>query len=143
MVDLHDLYMYNSIIMVCGWEWLISACAEMEGGRSTLVSSAVFLLLFSSLATCAPTLQRTGYSSQLLLYGRPADLECEACKIIVAALQDLLEKNSSEEEIVKVITTICIDLKIEDENVCTLVVPEFKVQAWPLVCDVVYVHWYL
>ena len=57
----------------------------------------------------------------------PADLECESCKIIVGILQELMLQNASENEIVDVITRICIDLKIEDNNVCTLVVPEFKV----------------
>ena len=57
----------------------------------------------------------------------PADLECDACKIVVTALQQLLLSNSSENEIVDVITKLCIALQIEDQNVCTLGVLEFKV----------------
>lgn len=59
----------------------------------------------------------------------PADLECDACKIVVAALQQLMLTNSSENEIVDVITKLCIALQIEDQNVCTLGVLEFKVQG--------------
>ena len=62
--------------------------------------------------------------------GGPADLECGACKAMVTVLQQLLLTNSSENEIVDVITKICIALEIEDENVCTLGVLEFKVQRW-------------
>ena len=54
-------------------------------------------------------------------------LECAACKVIFTVLQDLFLKNATEDEIVAVITAFCIDLKIEDENVCTAVVLEFKV----------------
>ena len=57
----------------------------------------------------------------------PADLECEACKVVVTVLQQLLLSNSSENEIVDIITKLCIALQIEDENVCTLGVLEFKV----------------
>ena len=57
----------------------------------------------------------------------PADLECDACKVVVTALQQLLLTNSSENEIVDVITKLCIALQIEDQNVCTLGVLEFKV----------------
>jgi hypothetical protein len=59
----------------------------------------------------------------------PADLECDACKVVVTALQQLLLTNSSENEIVDVITKLCIALQIEDQNVCTLGVLEFKVQG--------------
>lgn len=58
---------------------------------------------------------------------RPADLECETCKIVVELIQELLMQNTTEHDIVNVVTRVCIDLKIEDENVCTLVVREFKV----------------
>ena len=63
----------------------------------------------------------------------PADLECEACKIVVTVLQQLLLTNSSENEIVDVITKLCIALQIEDQNVCTLGVLEFKVQRDKLI----------
>ena len=56
-----------------------------------------------------------------------SDLTCDACKIIVDELDELFRENKTEDEIVDVITDICINLKIEDRNVCTLVVKEFKV----------------
>lgn len=56
-----------------------------------------------------------------------SDLMCDACKIIVGLLDTLYQENKTEDEIVAVSTEICIDLHIEDRNVCTLVVKEFKV----------------
>ncbi len=62
-------------------------------------------------------------------YGAPeSGLTCTACKVIVNLLQELFVQEASEEEIEKIIVRVCIDLKIEDENVCTLVVPTFKVK---------------
>lgn len=57
-------------------------------------------------------------------------LTCDACKIIVDTLDKLFVENKTEDEIVDVITDICIDLQIEDRNVCTLVVKEFKVSSY-------------
>ena len=45
----------------------------------------------------------------------------------MAALQDLFLKNATEDEVVAIATAYCIDMKIEDELVCTAVVLEFKV----------------
>ena len=55
---------------------------------------------------------------------------CDACKIIVGALDYLFMENKTQDEIVEVITDICIGLHIEDRNVCTLVVKEFQVHEW-------------
>ena len=55
------------------------------------------------------------------------DWECSTCKIVATVLQDLFLKNATEDEVVAIITAYCIDLKIEDELVCTAVVLEFKV----------------
>jgi sphingomyelin phosphodiesterase len=52
--------------------------------------------------------------------------ECTGCKALVSLLQDLFLKNATEDEIVKIITAFCIDLKIEDELVCRGIVTEFK-----------------
>ena len=60
------------------------------------------------------------------LSGR-SGLTCEACKIIVDTLDTLFAENRSTDEIVAISTDICIDLHIEDRNVCTLVVKEFQV----------------
>ena len=53
-------------------------------------------------------------------------ISCTACGVLVATLQDLVRKNSSEEEIVPVSRAICIDFKIQDERVCTGVTKEYK-----------------
>ena len=47
-------------------------------------------------------------------------------------------KNATEDEVVAIATAYCIDMKIEDELVCTAVVLEFKV----LVHDIVEAHCY-
>lgn len=65
---------------------------------------------------------------QTVQYGPPSlGVTCEACKLIVDTLDVLFMENKTQDDIVDVITTICIDLKIEDRNVCTLVVKEFQV----------------
>ena len=91
----------------------ILALSSLAGGAPLLLGSPPFHSLLQSL-------------SESRLRG-PADLECDACKIVVTALQQLLLTNSSENEIVDVITKLCIALQIEDQNVCTLGVLEFKV----------------
>lgn len=54
-------------------------------------------------------------------------LTCDACKIVVGVLDVLFMENRTEDDIVEAATYICIVLNIEDRNVCTLVVKEFKV----------------
>ena len=39
-------------------------------------------------------------------------------------------KNATEDEVVAIATAYCIDMKIEDELVCTAVVLEFKVLVY-------------
>ena len=90
---------------------------------NSALSAPTVIRYFSSIASHIQVLS----DRQLDPDKDPADLECESCKIIVGILQELMLQNASENEIVDVITRICIDLKIEDNNVCTLVVPEFKV----------------
>ena len=53
-------------------------------------------------------------------------LTCTVCKVGTAILQSFLEQGSTEGEIVKLLTKICINLKIEDTRVCTAVILEFK-----------------
>ncbi|XP_065062750.1 sphingomyelin phosphodiesterase-like [Rhopilema esculentum] len=53
-------------------------------------------------------------------------LTCTICKIGTGILQSFLEQGSTEGEIVKLLTKICINLKIEDTRVCTAVILEFK-----------------
>jgi len=58
-----------------------------------------------------------------------ASISCDACKVIVRILQDLFAQDPSEDEVAKISIRICIDFKIEDENVCNLVVPTFRVSS--------------
>lgn len=53
-------------------------------------------------------------------------LTCELCKTIFNEIQHLFVLNKSEELIKKTLKDICNDLKLQDENVCNLVVNEFK-----------------
>ena len=59
--------------------------------------------------------------------GGGSGLTCDACKIIVDTLDTMFMENRTWDDIVAVATEICIELKIEDRNVCTLVVKEFEV----------------
>ena len=66
-------------------------------------------------------------------------LSCDACKAGVGILDRLYSQH--EDKFVSAVTTFCIDYKIEDRNVCKLVVQEFKVSSrrgcvWPLYCHV-------
>ncbi len=51
---------------------------------------------------------------------------CEFCKVATGLVQSYLELETTEEEIVKLLTQFCIKFKIEDVNVCTGIIPEFK-----------------
>ena len=53
-------------------------------------------------------------------------LSCTVCKVAAGLLHAYLELGSTEEEIVKGLTKLCINLKIEDVRVCTGIIPEFK-----------------
>ena len=92
----------------------------------TVRSTVILLLCSVVIATnAAPTSTKTNRKSS----GVTSGLTCGACKVVVNLLQELFAKETSEDEIAKIITRVCIDLKIEDENVCTLVVPTFKVST--------------
>ena len=57
------------------------------------------------------------------------DLECDACRVMVDAIQDLARKHASEDTIVYVAEKLCTLLKIQDSLVCHGIIPEFKVSA--------------
>ena len=57
------------------------------------------------------------------------DLDCDACVVAVDLIQFLIKQNASVDEIVHGVTEFCIDLKIEDNLVCTQIVREFKVSC--------------
>lgn len=51
---------------------------------------------------------------------------CEVCKFAVEGLKDLVEKQSTEEDIVKFMTLICKKFDIEDDRVCDDIIKEYK-----------------
>jgi len=53
-------------------------------------------------------------------------VSCSLCKMIVGFLKYYIDQGSTENEIVKALTKVCIYLKIEDQRVCYGVVREFK-----------------
>ena len=53
-------------------------------------------------------------------------VSCSLCKMIVGFLKYYIDQGSTENEIVKALTKVCIFLKIEDQRVCYGVVREFK-----------------
>jgi len=57
------------------------------------------------------------------------DIECDACVLVVDAIQSLARENKTEEEILKTATFLCEKLKIQDKLVCTGIVPEFRVRG--------------
>lgn len=58
------------------------------------------------------------------------DLACDACVIMVDAIQYLARLNSSEDDVATVITKLCKFLKIEkDPLICSQGVQEFKVSS--------------
>ena len=57
------------------------------------------------------------------------DLACDACDVMVDAIQSLARSGVSEDVIVAVLKKLCVILKIEDSLVCNGIIPEFKVSA--------------
>jgi len=55
------------------------------------------------------------------------DVECDACALVVDAIQELVRSNTTEEEVVKTATYLCEKLQIQDKLVCSGIVPEFRV----------------
>ncbi len=53
-------------------------------------------------------------------------LSCTFCKIATGLIQAYFKLESTEDEIVNVLTKVCIDLKIEDVRVCKGIILEFK-----------------
>ena len=58
---------------------------------------------------------------------------CDVCEVVVYALQELLQTDAAEDDIINVAINICIDLQIEDKNVCESIVPLYKVSRYKLV----------
>ena len=98
----------------------------------------LFLLAFTAaslLCASAPLPELADYSSTNLrweiisngLQQLSNSLGCDACKVGVGIIQALFSQNATGDEIAKAVTKFCNEFKLEDPNVCSLVVQEFKV----------------
>lgn len=54
-------------------------------------------------------------------------IDCEICVLFVKGLRTLVQKGSTQDDVVEFTTKACIDLKIEDARICPAIVQEFKV----------------
>lgn len=73
--------------------------------------------------------------------GTLADLSfigCEVCKLAVEGLKDLVEKQSTEEDIVTFMTLICKKFDIEDDKVCDDIIKEYKVSFTKLMYYIIF-----
>ena len=129
----------GSLVCGRGSPWPLTTIASHSPQAMTTTLSGVtlaVLLLCTSLtgpAGAAPLKPRLEATKQLLSAvsekaGRQSGLTCDLCKAAAGVLDELFLRNSTQDEIVKVITYICITFDIEDTNVCTLVVKEFQVR---------------
>ena len=58
-----------------------------------------------------------------------ADIECGVCKLLVMFLQTLVSEGKTQDEIAEIATKTCMELRIEDNRVCLLIIKEFKVST--------------
>ena len=101
----------------------------MDSKFSLFACLAVVFLCLNDPADAAPALLSTkGFLHNMQPKGEGSVLTCDLCKTIADILQDMFAQNKTEDEVADVATKICIDFHIQDRNVCTLVIPEFKVQ---------------
>lgn len=63
---------------------------------------------------------------------------CEVCKLAVEGLKDLVEKQSTEEDIVIFMTLICKKFDIEDDKVCDDIIKEYKVSFTKLMYYIIF-----
>lgn len=63
------------------------------------------------------------------------NVSCDICIFVVSEIRHMTEEAASVEEIVKAVTKFCIFFKIEDEHVCTLIVPQFQVNSIQIFLD--------
>lgn len=93
------------------------------------VVTIVTLLKISSFTSAAVT--------PILASDTPASsILCDLCKLVVPEIKSIFESNASEDEVAKLLTDVCIDFKIEDRNVCSSIVPEFRIEVLTAFADV-------
>ncbi|XP_071502434.1 sphingomyelin phosphodiesterase-like [Diadema antillarum] len=112
-----------------------------EQTRSTLAYKlAPFLVSYSRAAatrTPAPYVKMMNDIIRDPSLGIGADIECDACKELMKAVDDLIQTDESRDLIVEIAAEVCKTLQIEDDRVCDLVVREFKDE----VIDVATLHY--
>lgn len=74
-----------------------------------------------------PKFQSYKYKTECGILADLSFIGCEVCTLAVDGLQDLVKKQSSQEDIVEFMTFICQKFKIEDDRVCGAIIQEYKV----------------
>ena len=104
------------------WVVLFAALVILLSGFKTEGAPTKSLKILPRLIEGLEKLQQKLHKRNLL-----SKLSCDACKAGVGILDRLYSQN--EDKFVSAVTTFCLDSKIEDRNVCKLVVQEFKVSS--------------
>lgn len=112
-------FCHNCILVLAGILCLSTGPALV---RAAPASS---LLLSPPVRLAAGQLQRVASGGESLMGG----LTCDVCKVLVALVQELWDLNKTKDEVASVVEFFCEELKIEDRNVCSAIVPEFKVRG--------------
>jgi hypothetical protein len=54
-----------------------------------------------------------------------SQIDCDLCTLAISQVRKFIEQNATFDDMVAFFIKFCIDLKIQDENVCTSIVPLF------------------
>ena len=101
-----------------------------------MFSKLIFFLLIAVSIECSPPdrlplirNEDIANADSILSFSKfTSSLTCDACKLLVKELDDLIQSDLTETEIVDIATVVCIAAKIESERVCRYGVREFKVR---------------
>lgn len=103
---------------------------------TTLLLNCCSLLIFLRLCTAAPapaysflkaeSLKNDAENAKEQLNSVMLDFNCTFCKEISSILETFLMEDGPKEDVARFVAGLCIYMKMEDENVCNLVVEEFK-----------------
>lgn len=132
---------------------IVTCFCKMDGPLALMLSLLAIVLLASSspliysslshsndhprIPSATPRNPKFKTSRYKTECGTLADLSfigCEVCKLAVEGLKDLVEKQSTEEDIVTFMTLICKKFDIEDNKVCDNIIKEYKVSFMKLIC---------
>ncbi|XP_060565615.1 sphingomyelin phosphodiesterase-like [Ruditapes philippinarum] len=69
---------------------------------------------------------------------RVSKIDCSICVLLVEGVSYMVNKGSTQDDVVKFSTEACIDLKIEDEKVCRAFLEEFKEEIFTVVLRLSY-----